>query len=95
MRAWWGKSTGQAASGQGIAVSRPAALNLLASIGRVRPVEGSETRRQLRQLAARHGVIRQTQADGIRPVEAGPGEAEPEPEPPRHAAQNQLAPTSG
>ncbi len=70
-------------------------LDLLASIGRVRPVEGGEARRQLHPFTARHGVIRHTQADGIRPVEAGPGEAEPEPEPPGMRLKNQLAPTSG
>ncbi len=70
-------------------------LDLLAGIDSAGPVEGGEARRQLRPLVARHGVIRQTQTDGVRPVEAGPGEAEPESEPTRHAAQKPAGPYVG
>ncbi|MNU85820.1 hypothetical protein D3C71_755690 [compost metagenome] len=51
------------------------------------PVEGGEPWQQLGPLAACHGVIRQPQADGIRAVETGAGEPEPESESPRHPAQ--------
>ena len=64
------------------------------SSGRRRPVEGGQAGQQLGALAARHGVIRQPQPDGIRPLKRAPV-SRARVEPTRHPAQEPAGPTSG
>ena len=71
MRAWWGSSTGGQCLTRGLLQIGEQRLDPLAGVA-CGPVEGGEARRQLRPLAAPHGVIREPQADGVRPLKRAP-----------------------
>src|SRR5690606_11983389 len=56
------------------------------------PVQPGQARQQGSTLTAGDGVIRQPKADGIRAIETGAGQTEPERESPRHPARKPAGP---